>query len=240
MCSSDLMVQGDETLAMVRLIEGWTWRQWRAELAKAPRLRQLAASMSEAELMTAIGAPGIAPEGRFFPDTYAYSYGASDLAVLKRAYRAMQSRMAAAWSERAPDTPLRSADEMLILASIIEKETGQAADRARVAAVFTNRLRIGMPLQTDPSVIYGLSEAFDGNLRKRDLQADGPYNTYLRPGLPPTPIAMPGAASLRAAVHPEPSKALYFVARGDGSSVFSESLADHNRAVNQYQRGGSR
>ena len=137
MCSSDLMVQGDETLAMVRLIEGWTWRQWRAELAKAPRLRQLAASMSEAELMTAIGAPGIAPEGRFFPDTYAYSYGASDLAVLKRAYRAMQSRMAAAWSERAPDTPLRSADEMLILASIIEKETGQAADRARVAAVFT-------------------------------------------------------------------------------------------------------
>ena len=139
--------------------------------------------------------------------------------------------------EHEPDSPLKSADEALTLASIIEKETGAAADRGRVAGVFVNRLRIGMPLQTDPTVIYGLGEAFDGNLRKRDLQADTPYNTYLRAGLPPTPIAMPGKASLLAAVRPDPTKALYFVARGDGSSEFSETLADHNRAVNKYQRG---
>jgi UPF0755 protein len=234
------MVQGDETLQTVRLIEGWTLRQWRAELAKAPRMKQLTAQMSEAELMTALEMPGVPAEGRFFPDTYAYSFGASDLQVLKRAAHAMQQRLQTVWAERAPDTPLKSADEALILASIVEKETGQPADRALVAAVFTNRLRSGMPLQTDPTVIYGLGAAFDGNLRKRDLLADGPYNTYVRAGLPPTPISMPGIASLRAAVKPEPSKALYFVARGDGSSVFSESLNDHNRAVNTYQRGASR
>jgi UPF0755 protein len=233
----DKMVQGDETLLTVRLIEGWTLRQWRAELAKAPRLKQRTAPMSEAELMTALGAPGVAGEGRFFPDTYAYSAGASDLQVLRRAHRSMQRRLQAVWAERAPDTPLKSADEALTLASIVEKETGQAADRGLVAAVFTNRLRAGMPLQTDPSVIYGLGTTFDGNLRKIHLLTDGPYNTYIRPGLPPTPIAMPGMAALRATVRPESSKALYFVARGDGSSVFSETLADHNRAVNQYQRG---
>jgi UPF0755 protein len=196
--------------------------------------------MNEAELMAALGMPGVAGEGRFFPNTYAYSFGASDLQVLKRAARTMQQRLQAVWAERAPDTPLKSADEALILASIVEKETGQAADRPLVAAVFANRLRAGMPLQTDPTVIYGLGAAFDGNLRKRDLLADGPYNTYIRAGLPPTPIAMPGLASLRAAVKPDPSKALYFVARGDGSSVFSENLSDHNRAVNTYQRGASR
>jgi UPF0755 protein len=231
------MVQGDETLESVRLIEGWTFRQWRAELAHAPRLRPASAGMTEADLMAALGAPGVAAEGRFFPDTYLYSQGASDLMVLRRAQRAMQRRLDAAWAERAPDTPLKSPDEALALASIVEKETGVAAERGLVAGVFVNRLRLGMPLQTDPSVIYGLGAAFDGNLRKRDLLVDTPYNTYTRSGLPPTPIAMPGLASLRAAVRPEPTKALYFVARGDGSSSFSETLADHNRAVNKYQRG---
>jgi UPF0755 protein len=193
--------------------------------------------MSEEQIMAAVGAAsGVPAEGRFQPDTYAYSKGSSDVAVLRRAYRAMQKRLDAAWQERAPDTPLRSPDDALVLASIVEKETGVGADRGKVAGVFVNRLRIGMPLQTDPTVIYGLGASFDGNLRKRDLLADTPYNTYLRPGLPPTPIAMPGHASLLAAVRPDPTKALYFVARGDGSSEFSETLADHNRAVNQYQR----
>jgi UPF0755 protein len=231
------MVQGDETLETVRLIEGWTLRQWRAELARAPRLKPSTAALSEAELMAALGRPGERAEGRFFPDTYAYSRGVSDLMVLRRALHAMDLRLATAWAERPPDTPLKTMDEALVLASIVEKETGLAADRGRVAGVFVNRLRIGMPLQTDPTVIYGLGENFDGNLRRRDLLADTPYNTYTRGGLPPTPIAMPGLASLRAAVRPEATKALYFVARGDGSSVFSDNLADHNRAVNQYQRG---
>jgi UPF0755 protein len=232
----DKMVRGDEVMATVRLIEGWTFRQFRAELAKAPDLKQATAAMSEAELMAAIGAAGVAAEGRFYPDTYAFSKGASDLAVLKRAYRTMQRQLEAAWAERPANTPLRNANEALTLASIVEKETGAAKDRGLVAGVFINRLRIGMPLQTDPTVIYGLGERFDGNLRKRDLLADTPYNTYTRGGLPPTPIAMPGRASLLAAVKPDATKALYFVARGDGSSQFSESLADHNRAVNQYQR----
>jgi len=231
------MVRGDETLAVVRLIDGWTFRQFRAELAKAEALKPTTAQMTDEQIMTAVGAPpGQSPEGRFHPDTYAYSKGASDIAVLKRAYRAMQTRLEAAWQERAPDTPLHSADDALVLASIVEKETGVGADRGKVAGVFVNRLRIGMPLQTDPTVIYGLGPAFDGNLRKRDLLADTPYNTYTRGGLPPTPIAMPGKAALLAAVRPDATKALYFVARGDGSSEFSETLADHNRAVNQFQR----
>ena len=231
------MVRGDETLAVVRLIEGWTFRQFRAELAKADALKPTTAGLSEDQIMHALGAPGVSPEGRFHPDTYAYSKGSSDIAVLKRAYHAMQKRLEAAWLERAPDTPLRSADDALVLASIVEKETGVGTDRGRVAGVFVNRLRIGMPLQTDPTVIYGLGASFDGNLRKRDLLTDTPYNTYTRNGLPPTPIAMPGRASLLASVRPEPTKALYFVSRGDGRSEFSETLADHNRAVNQYQRG---
>ncbi|MEO8154122.1 MAG: endolytic transglycosylase MltG [Rhizobacter sp.] len=232
----DKMVRGDEVMATVRLIEGWTFRQFRAELARSPELKQTTAALTEAQLMTAIGAPNVAAEGRFYPDTYAFSKGASDLAVLKRAYRAMQRQLDAAWSERSANTPLRNANDALTLASIVEKETGAAKDRGRVAGVFVNRLRIGMPLQTDPTVIYGLGERFDGNLRKRDLLADTPYNTYTRVGLPPTPIAMPGRASLLAAVKPDATKALYFVSRGDGSSQFSESLAEHNRAVNQYQR----
>jgi len=230
------MVRGDETLAVVRLIEGWTFRQFRAELAKADSLKPTTATLTDDQLMQALGAPGVAPEGRFHPDTYAYSKGSSDIAVLRRAYRAMQKRLEAAWQERSADTPLASADDALVLASIVEKETGVGADRGKVAGVFVNRLRMGMPLQTDPTVIYGLGSAFDGNLRKRDLLADTPFNTYTRTGLPPTPIAMPGNASLLAAVHPDPTKALYFVSRGDGSSEFSETLADHNRAVNRYQR----
>ena len=236
----DKMVRGDETLSTVRLIEGWTFRQFRAELAKADALKPTTAALSDEEVMAALGAPGVAPEGRFHPDTYAYSKGSSDLAVLKRAHHAMQKRIDAVWLERAADTPLRSAEDALVLASIVEKETGAPADRGRVAGVFVNRLRIGMPLQTDPTVIYGLGAAFDGNLRKRDLLADTPFNTYTRSGLPPTPIAMPGNAALLAAVRPDATKALYFVARGDGSSEFSETLADHNRAVTLYQRGGQR
>jgi UPF0755 protein len=231
------MVRGDETLAVVRFIDGWTFKQMRAELAKADSLKPATAAMSDTEVMAALGEPGVSPEGRFYPDTYAYSKGSADLAVLKRAHRAMKRRLDAAWAQRAPDTPLKSTDEALILASIVEKETGTPADRGKVAGVFVNRLRVGMPLQTDPTVIYGLGSAFDGNLRRRDLTTDGPYNTYLRAGLPPTPISMPGKASLLAAVKPEPTKALYFVSRGDGSSEFSDTLAAHNRAVNQYQRG---
>jgi UPF0755 protein len=232
----DTMVQGRESLESLRIIEGWTWRQVRAALRTAPHLRGVSAAMDDTAVMAALGSPGVAPEGRFFPDTYLYSRGASDLAVLRRAHAAMQRRLAEAWARRLEPAPLGGPDDALVLASIVEKETGLAAERARIAGVFWNRLRIGMPLQTDPTVIYGLGEAFDGNLRKRDLLADGPFNTYTRRGLPPTPIAMPGAAALLAAVRPESTRALYFVARGDGSSEFSETLAEHNRAVNRFQR----
>ena len=233
----DKMVRGDETLAFVRLIEGWTFKQFREELAKAEALKPTTVTMTDAQVMEALGHPGMPPEGRFFPDTYAYSKGVSDLAVLRRAHHAMQQRLAEAWAERLPDTPLRTPDELLTLASIVEKETGHGADRGKVAAVFLNRLRIGMALQTDPTVIYGMGSAFDGNLRRADLQRDTPYNTYTRSGLPPTPIAMPGKASLAAVIRPDATKALYFVSRGDGTSEFSETLTQHNRAVNRYQRG---
>lgn len=231
------MVQDEQTLQTVRFIEGWTFSQVREALARAPHLYPASAQMKEAELMSALGQPGVPAEGRFFPDTYRYSLGVSDLTVLRQAHRAMQRQLQSAWAERDPDLPLKTPEQVLILGSIIEKETGLASDRGLIAGVFVNRLRIGMPLQTDPTVIYGLGAAFDGNLRRRDLLNDTPWNTYTRTGLPPTPIAMPSAASLRAAVRPQATRALYFVARGDGSSVFSENLQDHNRAVNQYQRG---
>ncbi len=231
-----MMVRGDEAQAVVRLIDGWTLRQFRAELARAEFLQATTAGLSDAALMAALGEPGTPAEGRFYPDTYSYSKGSTDLAVLKRARHAMQRQLQQAWAQRAADVPLRTADEALILASLVEKETGQAADRGKVAAVLANRLRIGMPLQTDPTVIYGLGEAFDGNLRRHHLQTDTPFNTYTRTGLPPTPIAMPGKAALLAAVRPAATRDLYFVARGDGSSEFNESLAAHNRAVRQYQR----
>ena len=233
----DKLVRGEETLRTLTLVEGWTFRQVRAALARDEQLKHDTAELSDAALMERLGRPGVHPEGRFFPDTYTYAKGSSELAVLRRALHAMDRRLEAAWAQRAADTPLQSADEALILASIVEKETGRASDRAQIAGVFTNRLRSGMLLQTDPTVIYGLGEKFDGNLRRKDLLADTPWNTYTRAGLPPTPIAMPGKASLLAAVQPERTKALYFVARGDGTSHFSASLDEHNRAVNRYQRG---
>jgi len=233
----DKLVRGEETLRTLTLVEGWTFRQVRTALARDEQLKHDTAELSDAALMERLSRPGVHPEGRFFPDTYTYAKGSSELAVLRRALHAMDRRLEAAWAQRASDTPLQSADEALILASIVEKETGRASDRAQIAGVFTNRLRNGMLLQTDPTVIYGLGDKFDGNLRRRDLLADTPWNTYTRAGLPPTPIAMPGKASLLAAVQPERTKALYFVARGDGTSHFSASLDEHNRAVNRYQRG---
>ena len=230
------LVQGDEASRSVTLVEGWTFRQVRDALKGAENLRPEASTLSDAQLMAQLGRAGLAPEGHFFPDTYTYSKGSTDLAVLKRAMRAMDKRLEETWAQRNPKVPLQSAEQALILASIIEKETGRTSDQPLISAVFNNRLLIGMRLQTDPSVIYGLGAAFDGNLRKADLVADTPFNTYTRSGLPPTPIAMPGRQALRAAVNPAPSKALYFVSRGDGTSVFSESLDEHNRAVNQYQR----
>ncbi|WP_395024570.1 endolytic transglycosylase MltG [Comamonas odontotermitis] len=231
------LVRGEDSQRVLTIVEGWNFRQVRAALAKEENLKHDSAVMTPEQIMEALGKPGTAAEGRFFPDTYAFSKGSSDIALLRRAMQAMDKRLEAAWSLKQEDSPLKSADELLILASIVEKETGKAADRGLVAGVFANRLRIGMLLQTDPTVIYGLGDKFDGNLRKRDLQADTPWNTYTRTGLPPTPIAMPGKASLIAAVQPEKTKALYFVARGDGSSHFSESLDEHNRAVNTFQRG---
>lgn len=233
----DKLVRGEETLRTLTLVEGWTFRQVRAALAREEQIKHDTAGLSDAALMERLGRPGVHPEGRFFPDTYTYAKGSSELAVLRRALHAMDRRLEAAWAQRASDTPLQSADEALILASIVEKETGRASDRAQIAGVFTNRLRNGMLLQTDPTVIYGLGEKFDGNLRRKDLLTDTPWNTYTRAGLPPTPIAMPGKAALLAAVQPERTKALYFVARGDGSSHFSATLDEHNRAVNRYQRG---
>lgn len=231
------LVRGEESLRAVTLVEGWNFSQVRAALSKAEQLKPETQGLPADSIMTALGKPGVHPEGRFFPDTYTYAKGSSDLAVLKRAMRAMDNRLEAAWSQRRPDTPLKSPEQALILASIVEKETGRASDRAMIAGVFSNRLRVGMMLQTDPTVIYGLGESFDGNLRRSHLQTDTPWNTYTRVGLPPTPIAMPGKASLQAAVQPAPTKALYFVARGDGTSQFSASLDEHNRAVNKFQRG---
>jgi UPF0755 protein len=231
-----MLVRGEESLKSVTLVEGWNFRQVRAALQKAEALKPDTQGLGAEAIMAQLGKPGVHPEGRFFPDTYTYAKGSSDLAVLKRAARAMDKRLEAAWALRSPDTPLKTPDEALILASIVEKETGKPSDRPEIGGVFSNRLRIGMMLQTDPTVIYGMGEQFDGNLRKRDLQADTPYNTYTRTGLPPTPIAMPGKAALLAAVQPAQTKALYFVARGDGTSHFSSSLDEHNRAVNKFQR----
>lgn len=229
------LVRGEEQLEALTLIPGWTLRELRSALARAPGLRQTVGALSDAELMVRLGAPGLPAEGRFFPDTYRYGRGVSDLTVLRQAHQALERELQKAWAQRPADSVLKSADEALTLASIVEKETGRASERGRISAVFHNRLRIGMPLQTDPTVIYGLGAAFDGNLRKRDLQADTPFNTYTRRGLPPTPIALVGRESLQAAVQPERSDALYFVARGDGSSAFSANLEDHNRAVQRYQ-----
>ncbi len=233
----DMLVRGEEATRSVVLVEGWNFRQVRAALAKADLLKAETAGHSDEEIMALLGKPNLPAEGRFFPDTYTYSKNSTDVALLQRAMRAMDRKLDAAWSARASDLPLKTPEEALILASIVEKETGRPQDRPEVAAVFVNRLRAGMPLQTDPTVIYGMGLHYEGSLKKKDLQADTPWNTYTRNGLPPTPIAMPGKAALLAAVQPAQSKSLYFVSRGDGSSQFSSSLDEHNKAVNRYQRG---
>ncbi|MEA3120021.1 MAG: hypothetical protein QOI13_3291, partial [Paraburkholderia sp.] len=238
---------GDTNEDVVTILEGWTLKRMRAELDADPSLKHDTAGMSDAQLLAAIGASMASSasktasltnaEGLFFPDTYLFDKGASDLEVYRRAYRLMQQQLDRAWSQRAPGLPYETPYEALTMASLIEKETGKASDRALVAAVFANRLRLGMPLQTDPAVIYGMGDDYSGRLRKRDLQTDTPYNTYTRRGLPPTPIALPGAASLEAAMRPASTSALYFVSRGDGSSIFSDTLGDHNKAVDRYIRG---
>lgn len=231
----DKLRRGDVLREKLTIVEGWTFRDLRAALAANADLRKDSARMSAADVLKAVGAVESHPEGLFAPDTYLFDPGSSDLDLLRNAYRAQVARLAEAWAQRSPALPLKTPYEALILASIVEKETGQAAERGLVAAVFVNRLRLSMLLQTDPTVIYGLGEKFDGNLRKRDLLTDGPYNTYTRAGLPPTPIALPGRAALQATLNPPATRALYFVARGDGTSAFSETLSEHNRAVARYQ-----
>ncbi|KAF7959332.1 aminodeoxychorismate lyase [Cupriavidus sp. UYMU48A] len=231
------LARGEVTHYVVTVIEGWEFRKMRAAVDASPALRHDTKDMSDAELMKAIGATEATPEGLFFPDTYLFARGSSDIELYRHAYKAMQRRLNEAWNARSADLPYKTPYEALVMASIVEKETGQAIERPMIAAVFVNRLRKNMMLQTDPTVIYGIGEHFDGNLRKRDLQTDTPYNTYTRTGLPPTPIALPGLASLAAATAPAPSDALYFVARGNGTSHFSNTLPEHNRAVDQYQRG---
>lgn len=232
----DKLTRGDVTQGELVLVEGKTFRQLRTLLNEHPDLAHDTQKLSDGKILALLGAKETHPEGLFFPDTYLFNKGSSDIDVLRRAYKAMQPRLAAAWEKRESTLPVKTPYELLILASIVEKETGLPADRPQIAAVFVNRLRRGMLLQTDPTVIYGLGERFDGNLRKVDLQTDTPWNTYTRPGLPPTPIAMPGLASLQAAAKPPPSDMLYFVARGDGSSEFSTSLDEHNSAVAKYQK----
>lgn len=230
----DKLTRGDVMQADILFVEGWTFWQLRAALDAHPDLRHDTAGLDERQILDKLGIEGRA-EGWFFPDTYLFAKGSSDLDVLKRAHAMMMKALTNAWEGRDAGLPYATPYEALIMASIVEKETGQAPDRPLIAAVFTNRLKKGMLLQTDPTVIYGLGVKFDGNLRKRDLLTDGPYNTYTRPGLPPTPIAMPGLASLQAVMHPARTDVLYFVARGDGSSQFSRTLDEHNRAVTKYQ-----
>jgi UPF0755 protein len=232
--------RGEFAQSDIVFVEGWTFRDMR-EVMKAHRyLKHDSESLDDSEIMTRLGHPGLSPEGMFFPDTYVFARGASDLAVLARADQAMQKQLQSAWVKRTVGLPIADSYEALVLASIVEKETGSASDRTLIAAVFINRLRAGMRLQTDPTVIYGMGERFSGNLRKQDLLADTPFNTYTRRGLPPHPIAMPGLASINAVMHPAETGALYFVSRGDGTSQFSRTLLEHNRAVAKYQMPGAR
>lgn len=233
----ELMVQGKVIQHQLTLIEGQTFREMLPRIQTHPEITVTLGSLTDAEIMTRLGYPGVHPEGRFLPDTYRFPRGTTDLQFLARAYQAMSQLLAAEWEERAEGLPLATRDEALVLASIIEKETGVAFERPEIAGVFIRRLQKNMRLQTDPTVIYGLGEAFDGNLRLRDLRTDTPYNTYTRHGLPPTPIAMPGADAIRAALHPAPGSSLYFVAQGDGSHYFSSTLQEHNRAVDKFQKG---
>ncbi len=232
----EMLSNGEVSMAQLSVIEGWSFRQLRTALNASPDVVHDSVNLSEAEILRRIGASETQAEGQFFPDTYLFSKGESDLAVLKQAYQAMQRNLSEQWETREQGLPFEMPYQALTLASIVEKETGAPSDRAMIASVFENRLRIGMMLQTDPTVIYGLGERFDGNLRRKDLLADTPYNTYTRGGLTPTPISLPGVAALQAVLHPAKSQALYFVARGDGTSEFSETLEQHNRAVSRYQK----
>lgn len=231
----EMLTRGNTAQTSITFIEGWTFAQMRAALDKNEYVRHLTMAYTDQEIMSKIGAPETSPEGLFFPDTYYFSQGMSDQEILQRAYQAMQEKLNTAWQARAPGLPYKSPYEALIMASIVEKETGKNDERPEIAGVFLNRLRMGMRLQTDPTVIYGMGERFDGNLRRKDLLADTAYNTYTRSGLPPTPIAMPGLASIEAAMHPAETKALYFVGKGDGSHAFSATLKEHNRAVTRHQ-----
>ena len=232
----DKIVSGDFTQSELRFIEGWTFPQVRSVLDQHPAVKHDSAGLSGVQILERLGVEEKHPEGLFFPDTYYFAAGTSDLTILRQAYLRMRTKLEALWEQRAKGLPVASAYQALILASIVEKETGRADERDMVAAVFVNRLKRGMRLQTDPSVIYGLGTSFDGNLRRRDLETDQLYNTYTRYGLPPTPIAMPGEASIQATLNPANSPVLYFVGRGDGGHEFSSTLAEHNRAVNKYQR----
>jgi len=233
----EMVVAGRIRKHRLTIVEGWTLEQLRAELTKDPRLQKIAAGFSNARLMQQLGCSGCEAEGRFLPETYFFVRGSSDLDLLKRAYLAMEEALAEAWAERRADLPVDEPYELLVLASLIERETGRAQERARIAGVFVRRLERGMRLQTDPTVIYGLGEDFRGRLRRVHLRTDHPWNTYTRHGLPPTPIALPGRASLQAAARPAEGTALYFVSRGDGSHHFSDTLAEHNAAVDRYIRG---
>jgi UPF0755 protein len=234
------LTRGDVSQTEIRFIGGWTFRQVRAALDAHEFVRHDTRGLDEAAVLARLGVPETHPEGLFFPDTYLFGKGTKDLHILARAYRAMLRHLEREWESRDQRTPYRSAYDALIMASIVEKETGRAAERELIGAVLVNRLKAGMPLQADPTVIYGLGERFDGNLKKIHLLADGPYNTYTRAGLPPTPIALPGLGALRAALRPAQTDALYYVARGDGSSEFSRTLEEHNRAVRKYQLHGAR
>ncbi len=231
-----LFESGEVVRHSVTIVEGWTFRGLRAALERSPYLDNTLAGQDDAAVMAALGEPGMPPEGLFFPDTYLFGKGTADVEILRQARARMDRELEGAWSGRAGDLPISTPYEALILASIIEKETALASERARISGVFVQRLRRGMRLQTDPTVIYGLGAGFDGNLRRADLERDGPYNTYTRAGLPPTPIALPGAAALRAAVNPDERGELYFVATGlpDGSHEFSRTLAEHEAAVRRY------
>lgn len=232
-----LFVSGKVFLHSLQIVEGWSFEQALATmLSSAELVHTLGDGATGETVMAALGYAEIAPEGRFFPDTYRFPKGTTDAAFLRRAYASMEAVLQQEWAQRAVDLPYRTADEALVMASIIEKETGVPDERALIAGVFVNRLRIGMRLQTDPTVIYGLGKGFDGNLRRVDLLNDTPFNTYTRTGLPPTPICLPGRASIHAALHPADTQALYFVSRGDGTHIFSDSLEAHNAAVDQFQR----
>jgi UPF0755 protein len=229
----DKMRRGDVVMMEMVFVEGTTLRQWLTELAEQPRLKHTV--KTDADVRAALAIPQASAEGWLFPDTYRFAPGVSDVDILKRAHAAMMKRLDDAWRARDPAVPLGDPYEALILASIIEKETGAASERPLVASVFVNRMRRGMRLQTDPTVIYGMGESYDGNIHKRDLITDTPWNTYTRDGLPPTPISMPGIGSIRAALQPASSDYLYFVARGDGTHEFTRSLEEHNRAVAKWQ-----